>query len=46
MKFSDLFFEEDEKQFDSRYDFIDKIVKPKTSRTPWIFNHFRKLLRC
>lgn len=33
MKFSDLFFEEDEKQFDSRYDFIDKIVKPKTSRT-------------
>lgn len=40
MKFSDLFFEEDEKQFDSRYDFIDKNVKPKTSRTPWIYNHF------
>ena len=44
MKFSDLFFEEDEKQFDSRYDFIDKIVKPKTSRTPQIFNHFKKCI--
>lgn len=29
MKFSDLFFEEDEKQFDSRYDFIDKNCKTK-----------------
>lgn len=44
MKFSDLFLEEDEKQFDSRYDFIDKIAKPKTSRTPWIFNHFKKCI--
>ena len=44
MKFSDLFFEEDEKQFDSRYDFIDKIVKPKNFKNPWIFNHFKKCI--
>ena len=36
MKISDL-YEKDEKQYDSRYDFVDKIVKPKTSRTPWGF---------
>jgi len=43
MKISDL-YEKDEKQYDSRYDFVDKIVKPKTSRTPWVFNHFKECI--
>lgn len=44
MKFSEL-SKEEEKQYDSRYDFVDKIVKPKTSRTPWVFNHFKNVLK-
>ena len=43
MKISDL-YEKDEKQYDSRYDFVDKFVKPKTSRTPWVYNHFKECI--